>query len=110
ACPFDDLQRIVQQGHGLFDLTSDLTRPGQESDIMRHPQFRPSGAVSGRTAAKEQYPLRQIAIPDLAPPTIDVPLSTPVGETLLRSDRGHFVCPLIQGCVVSAEQKQPAAQ
>ena len=63
---------------------------------MGHPRLRPGGAVSGRTAAQERYPLDHIAILDLDPPAIDRSLRTPVGETLLGRHRNQLVCPLIQ--------------
>src|SRR5262249_31281781 len=46
-CSFDDLQSLVQQGQTLFNLPCNLTCPGQEGDMMGHPQLRPSTAVSG---------------------------------------------------------------
>ena len=54
---------------------------------MGHPQLRPGGAVSGRTAAQERYPLRHIAIFDLDPAAIDRSHRTPEGKTLLGRHR-----------------------
>src|SRR5262249_3861912 len=49
SCPFDNLQSIVEEGRGLFNLPCDLACPRQEGDMMRHPRLRPGGTVSGRT-------------------------------------------------------------
>ena len=96
-CPFDDLQGIVQQGQGLFNLPCDLTCRGEEGDIIGHPRFRPGGAVSARTAAQQRHSLRHIAIFDLDPAAKDRSQRTPEGETLLGRHRNQLVCPLIQG-------------
>ena len=77
---------------------------------MWHPQLRPGGSISARTAAQQRYPLRHIAILEVDPPAIDDSLRTPEGETLLGCHRNKLVRPLIQGCVVSDERKQPGAQ
>jgi hypothetical protein len=108
--PFDDLQRIVQQGHALFNLPPDLPCPGQETGIVWHPHLQPGGAVSRRTAAQDRYPLCHIAILDLDPPVIDRPLRTPVRETLLSRDRNQLVRPPIQGYVISDQRKQDAVE
>ena len=77
--------------------------------MIGHPYPCPGGAVSGRTAAQERYTLGHIAILDLDPPAIDRSHRTPEGETLLGRHRNQLVCPLIQGCVVSDEQKHRGA-
>jgi hypothetical protein len=92
------------------NLSCDLTCPGQEGKILGHPRKRSSGAVSLRTAAQERYPLYHIAILHLDPPATDRSLRMPAGETLLGRHRNQLACPLIQGHVVSAEQKQQGAE
>ena len=66
--PIDDLQGIVQQGLGLFNLSGHLTCTGQEGDIMGHKHLRPSGTESGRSAAQERDPLHHITILNHDPP------------------------------------------
>ena len=46
---------------------------------------------------------------DLNPPAIDGSHRAPQAETLLRCHRNQLVCPLVQGCVISAKRKQPDA-
>src|SRR5207244_4205588 len=87
---FNDLQSIVQQARGLFDLPFDLTCPSHEGNIMGHPQPRPGGAVGGRTAAQQRYPLRQIAIFDFYPAAKDGSLRTPVRKSLLGRHRDQL--------------------
>ncbi len=71
-CPFDDLQRLVQLGQGLFNLPCDLTRPGEEGEANEAsttlPRWRGKAAEPLR---KKRYPLRHIAILDLDPAAID---------------------------------------
>ena len=74
---------------------------------MGHPRLRPGGAESGRTVAQKRHSLRHITIFDLDPAAKDRSLDAPDGETLLGCHRNQLVRTLIQGCVVSAERKQP---
>src|SRR5216683_1900375 len=77
--------------------------------MMGHPQLRPGGAVSRRTAAQERYSLCYIAILDLDPAAIDRSLRTPVSETLLGRHPDRLVRPLIQGRILAEKRKQPGA-
>ena len=49
-------------------LTCDLTCPGQEGDIQRHPGRGPSGTVSTRTRAQKRQALGHIGILGFHPP------------------------------------------
>jgi hypothetical protein len=70
-CPFDQLQRPIEEGHGLLNLPCDLTCPGQEGGMIGHPGLRPGGAENRRPAAEQQCPFGHITIFDLAPSAID---------------------------------------
>src|SRR6516162_11207033 len=76
---------------------------------MGHPRLRPGGAKGRRSAAQERYPLHHVAIFGLDPPAISRSQRTPVMETLRDSHCDQLFCPLIQGCTVADERKQPAA-
>src|SRR6516165_780981 len=108
-CYFHDLQSLVQQGHGLFILSRDLTCCGEESDMIGHVQLRPGCAVSRRTAAQERYSLRNIAFFYLDPATKDRSQCAPERETLLVRYRNELVCPLTEDCIISIERQQPGA-
>ena len=108
-CPFDDLQGLVQQGQGLFNLSCELTCCGEEGDRMGQIPLRPGGAVSGRPTAQKRHSLGHVAILDRDPTAIDRSQCTPVGETLLGRHRNQLVCPLIQGCIFSDKRKQPGS-
>src|SRR5215472_11906213 len=96
ARPFDDLQSIVQQGQGLFNLPCDPACRREEGSIMGYIPLRPGGTVSGQTAADKRYPLRQSAIFNLDPAAKERSQRVPERETLLRRDCKHLVRALIQ--------------
>src|SRR6516165_11037662 len=69
--PFDNMQGIVEEGRGLFNLPCNLACPGQEGDMMGHPRLRSGGAVSCRTDPQQRYSLRHITTFDSDPSAID---------------------------------------
>src|ERR1700730_11192026 len=76
---------------------------------MGHPDLRPGGAVSTRTATQERCPLRHTTILDLDPAAQDRSMRMPLEETLLGRHRNQLVCPLTQGCIVFEEREQNGA-
>src|SRR5262249_26451932 len=98
--PFDELKRLIQPGRAFFDLTCDLTCPGQEGDIQGHPPRGPSGTVSARTGTQKRQTLSHIGIPGLDPPTEDRCRCTIERETLIGRERYQAVRPLLQAYVV----------
>src|SRR5215472_6130535 len=108
--PFDDLQCLVQQGHGLFDLPGDPTCCGQEGDVIGRPRLRPSDPEGDRAAAQKRYPFGHIPIFDLDPAAVDGSHGAPVGETLLGRYRNQLLCPLVEECGVSDERQQNGAK
>src|SRR5215813_14706507 len=99
--PFDELQRLIQSGRAFFDLTCDLTSPGQEGNVQGHPRRRPSRTVSARTGAQQRQTLDHIGILGLDPPTEDRSCRTVERETLIGRDRDQVVRPLLQAYVVT---------
>src|SRR5215471_12108926 len=90
-CPFDQLQRLIQPGRAFFDLTCDLTCPGEEGDIKRHPRGGPSRRVRARTGTQKRQALSQIGILGLDPPTEDRSRCTIEREALTGRDRNQVV-------------------
>ena len=79
--------------------------------MIGHPQLRPGGAVSAQTAAQERYPLRHIAILDLAPPAIEGSLRTPNdGKPCSVVTATSWSAHSSKDYVVSDERKQNSAK
>src|ERR1700726_1622957 len=106
-CPVDDLQRFVQLGQGLFDLSRNLTCCREQGDMIGHIQLRPGSAISRRTAAQKRYSLRYIAFFYLDPAAKDRSQCAPEREALLVRYCNQLVCPLTEDCVISIEREQP---
>src|ERR1700730_16137912 len=101
---------MIESDYALINLACVLVSLGQKGGMIGYPSLCTGSAVSARTAAQQRHALCHIACDGFTPPAIKRPQSPIQRKTLLGCDRNQLARPLIQGCSIAAEGKQPTAQ